>query len=46
VGPCRLLFDPGDQALGLLAMQAHLVRQGFKVTEVSGRFDANDEIEE
>ena len=27
------------EALGLLAVQAHLVRHGFKVTEVSGRFD-------
>jgi hypothetical protein len=27
------------EALGLLAVQAYLVRHGFKVTEVSGRFD-------
>jgi hypothetical protein len=27
------------EALGLLAVQAYLVRYGFKVTEVSGRFD-------
>jgi hypothetical protein len=27
------------EALGLLAVQAYLVRHGFKVTEVTGRFD-------
>jgi hypothetical protein len=27
------------EALGLLAVQAYLVRNGFKVTEVNGRFD-------
>jgi hypothetical protein len=27
------------EALGLLAVQAYLVRHGFKVTEVNGRFD-------
>ena len=27
------------ETLGLLAVQAYLVRHGFKVTEVSGRFD-------
>jgi hypothetical protein len=27
------------EALGLLAVQSYLVRHGFKVTEVSGRFD-------
>jgi hypothetical protein len=27
------------ETLGLLAVQTYLVRHGFKVTEVSGRFD-------
>ena len=39
-GQCDLAGYSSTQetkALGLLAVQAHLVRHGFKVTEVSGR---------
>lgn len=34
-------YSPAQETetLGLLAVQAYLVRHGFKVTEVAGRFD-------